>query len=111
MLYQSQRVGMCSRVPDLLISTSHAGGSLTWGQLLLAFAGSFTNFAETAQAVRLYGWSEDTANEPCTWTGISCGDDTFAISLRNYGLNGALVAMQGCCSPCCVCRRDCWALC
>ena len=67
-----------------------------WGQVLLAFARSFTNFANTARAVRMFGWSDATVNEPCSWTGIVCWPDgTFDVTLRFYGLQGAHAAMPG----------------
>ena len=63
-----------------------------WGQALLAWSRSFSNFAQAAQTQRFFGWSEATVNEPCSWTGINCSPDTFAIVMRFFGLNGAHAA-------------------
>ena len=69
-------------------SVSHAGGSPAWGQLLLAWSASLTNFADTAQANRFFGWSADTVNEPCSWSGIDCSADGFTMLLPKLGLTG-----------------------
>ena len=76
-------------------TTCCTGGSRALGTLLLTWSKSFSNFAELAQSARLFGWSEASVNEPCSWTCIYCGaDGGLGISLRNLGLSGAHGAVE-----------------
>ena len=61
------------------------------GGLLLDWSQSFENFEERAEALQFFGWSNNTASIPCSWTGITCFDDgTLTIYLVNTSMKGAM---------------------
>lgn len=71
---------------------SHAGALPGLSRALLAWSRSFTNFAEVARDQQFYGWSEASADQPCSWTGIGCEDGLVSIELRDVGLQGEAAA-------------------
>ena len=67
----------------------HAGGNSTVGNLLLAWSRSFVNFDEQAEQYGFFGWTNETASIPCSWSGITCYyDGTLRIWLEYTGMTG-----------------------
>ena len=59
------------------------------GSLLLAWSRSFDNFDEQVELYSFFGWTNETASIPCSWSGILCYDDgTLRITLEYTGMTG-----------------------
>ena len=58
----------------MLLSGLSAGGNTSQGELLLAWSRSFSTFDAFAQQRQLFGWTNATADIPCSWSGVSCSD-------------------------------------
>ena len=58
-----------------------AGGFPSDGDLLLNWKRSFTGFLNASTNVGFVGWTPDTTDIVCAWTGIACNDD------RRIGIN------------------------
>ena len=72
-----------------------AGGTPQQGEALLNFSQSFSNFGAFRAAPQFSGWTVDTIDTPCGWSGITCDKDTglLNIYLTNQGLQGELGAL------------------
>ena len=71
---------------------------MSFGQALLNWTTAFSNFDQTAQDLRWFGWSQATVAEPCSWTGVSCTAQSAGLVLPlESGLTGrslTLLAVQ-----------------
>ena len=82
----------------------HAGGLQSDGALLLNFSRSFTNFLGGSRAAYL-GWTQNTTNIPCAWTGIQCSSQAagpFSINLPSQVPPGIKCPLLG--------GTACWAV-
>ena len=70
---------------------ARAGGTRQQGEALLAWAESCPNLPEVAAAQHwALGWTNDTVDVPCSWTGVvTCDNRLLGIDVSYTGLTCA----------------------
>ena len=79
----------CCMLCDTLVDCSGVSASCdqSCGTALLDFSRTLSNFED--MATNFFGWNNQSLNNPCAWTGITCQDELLSIDLSDLGLEGA----------------------